>query len=107
MLVAVLDLNSGNVYTWYTHWPRGYAMVSKVQKWGNSQGLRFPKEMLKKASIVVGDEVDIIARKGEIVVRPTQRTHGKYKLKDLVSRMPANQRSVEEDWGIPYGRETW
>jgi antitoxin MazE len=82
-------------------------MIAKVQKWGNSQGLRFPKDVLKKASISIGQEVDISARNGEIVVKPTMRTRGRYKLKDLVSRMPAHYKPVEEDWGKPEGREVW
>jgi antitoxin MazE len=82
-------------------------MISKVQKWGNSQGLRFPKDVLKKASIAIGEEVDITARKGEIVVRPTVRTRGRYTLKDLAAKMPSSYRQVEENWGKPEGKETW
>jgi antitoxin MazE len=82
-------------------------MIAKVQKWGNSQGLRFPRDVLRKASISIGEEVDISAKKGEIVVRPTVRTRGKYRLRDLVSKMPANYKLAEEDWGKPIGRETW
>ncbi|MDT8397515.1 MAG: AbrB/MazE/SpoVT family DNA-binding domain-containing protein [Pseudomonadales bacterium] len=30
-------------------------MLAKVQKWGNSQGLRLPKHLLESSDIVVGD----------------------------------------------------
>ena len=33
-------------------------MITKVQKWGNSQGLRLSKELLSDARIDVGDAVD-------------------------------------------------
>ena len=35
-------------------------MVSKVQKWGNSQGLRLSKDVLELADIAVGDDVEIV-----------------------------------------------
>ncbi len=82
-------------------------MIAKVQKWGNSQGLRFPRDVLRKASIAVGEEVDISVRRGEIVVKPSVRTRGKYRLKDLVAEMPARYRFSEEKWGKPVGRESW
>lgn len=82
-------------------------MIAKVQKWGNSQGLRFPRDVLRKASIAVGEEVDISVRRGEIVVKPSVRTRGKYRLKDLTAKMPARYRVAEEEWGKPVGRETW
>jgi antitoxin MazE len=82
-------------------------MNAKVQKWGNSQGLRFPRDVLRKASITIGEEVDISVRRGEIIVRPSVRTRGKYRLKDLVAKMPARYRSSEVKWGKPVGRERW
>ncbi|HXG90957.1 MAG TPA: AbrB/MazE/SpoVT family DNA-binding domain-containing protein [Blastocatellia bacterium] len=35
-------------------------MMSKVQRWGNSQGLRLPKHVLESADIAVGDNVEVI-----------------------------------------------
>ncbi len=33
-------------------------MLAKIQKWGNSQGLRLTKNLLEDAQLDVGDEVD-------------------------------------------------
>jgi len=82
-------------------------MVTKVQKWGNSQGLRLAKQMLDEARISLGDEVDVSARDGVIVITPVRRIRGKQSLKDLVSRIPENYESEEIDWGRPVGREAW
>ncbi len=82
-------------------------MVTKIQKWGNSQGLRFPRDVLRKACIVVGEEVDISVRKGEIVVKHATPPRRRYRLKDLAARMPARHKPLEEQWGKPRGRETW
>jgi len=43
-------------------------MVTKVQKWGNSQGLRLPKQLLEDAHISVGDDVDVTTQDGVIVI---------------------------------------
>lgn len=82
-------------------------MLTKVQKWGNSQGLRFPKEILSRAHISIGDEVDIEIHHGEIVIKPVTRIRGKYNLKDLVSKIPDNYMSEEQNWGSPVGKEEW
>ena len=41
------------------------------------------------------------------MVKPTRRKRGKYRLKDLLARMPADYVPAEEDWGKPVGKEAW
>ena len=82
-------------------------MLTRVQKWGNSQGVRFPAKVLEEVKIAVGDEVDITVERGRIVVEPSQRVRGRYRLADLVARMPHGYEPHEEDWGEPVGREVW
>jgi antitoxin MazE len=82
-------------------------MVTKVQKWGNSQGLRLPKQVLEDAEISIGDAVDVTAREGMIVIAPVSRVRGKRSLKELVSRIPKNYKAREIDWGKSVGREVW
>ena len=82
-------------------------MLSKVQKWGNSQGLRFTKAILQEAQINVGDEVNISVQKGRIIVEPATKVRGRYDLKELVSKMPKEYQAEELDWGEPSGKEVW
>jgi antitoxin MazE len=82
-------------------------MVTKVQKWGNSQGLRLARQVLEDARISVGDLVDVTARDGVIVIAPARRIRGKRSLEALVSRIPKNYKTAETDWGGPVGREVW
>ena len=82
-------------------------MVTTVQKWGNSQGLRFTKSVLEEARIKVGDRVRVSVRKGRITVEPVSRVRGRYDLRALVSRMPKEYQVEEADWGPPVGREAW
>jgi len=80
-------------------------MVTTVQKWGNSQGLRVPKSILKKAQIGVGDEVEMSAGTGRITIRAASPIRGRYKLSELIKAYPG--KSPETDWGAPKGREEW
>ncbi|MFN5301847.1 MAG: AbrB/MazE/SpoVT family DNA-binding domain-containing protein [Pseudanabaena sp.] len=82
-------------------------MLVKVQKWGNSQGIRLSKEVLAEANILVGDTLEILTTKEQIVIKPVRKIRGKYDLKDLVSQIPANYKVQEEDWGAPIGLEVW
>ncbi len=82
-------------------------MVAKIQKWGNSQGLRINSQVLEDAHISVGDEVDIAVHEGLIVVAPKRRIRGKYNLKQLVSLIPKNYQAEEVKWGEPFGKEVW
>jgi antitoxin MazE len=82
-------------------------MVTKVQKWGNSQGIRFPLRLMQEANIAIGDEVDVTVEQGRIIVVPSERIRGRYRLEDLVARMPEGYEPSEEGWGAPVGREVW
>jgi antitoxin MazE len=82
-------------------------MLSKVQKWGNSQGLRFTKTLLQEAQINVGDEVNVSVQEGRIIIEPVTKVRGKYDLKELVSKMPQEYHVEELDWGEPSGKEVW
>ena len=82
-------------------------MLAKIQKWGNSQGLRLNKNLLSDVQLGVGDEVDIIVKDGIMIVAPAKMIRGKHNLKDLVSRIPKNYQAGEVDWGKPEGKEVW
>jgi antitoxin MazE len=82
-------------------------MLTKIQKWGNSQGMRFSRNILRQARIAVGDNVDVVVENGEIVIKPVQHLRGKYQLKNLCAKIPRNYKPVEEHWGNAVGKEIW
>ena len=82
-------------------------MVTKVQRWGNSQGLRLPRQTLSDVGLAVGDEVEVSIREGAIVIAPVKRLRGRHDLRELVKRIPKGYRAHEVDWGKPVGREEW
>jgi antitoxin MazE len=82
-------------------------MLAKIQKWGNSQGLRLTKNLLADAQLGVGDEVDISVKDGIMIITPANKIRGKHNLKDLVARIPENYQTGQVDWGEPVGKEVW
>jgi antitoxin MazE len=74
----------------------------KVTKWGNSLGLRVPKDVAARAGLVEGARVDIEGfDDGRIVITPSRR---RYTLEELLAGMkPENQHPLEDDG--PIGRE--
>lgn len=82
-------------------------MLAKIQKWGNSQGLRLAKNLLADAQLDIGDEVEINVKDGIMLVTPAKRIRGRHNLKSLVSRIPENYKADETDWGEPVGKEAW
>ena len=80
-------------------------MVAKVQKWGNSQGLRLAKHVLESAGISVGDDVEIVVGEEQILIKKVARP--KFDLAEMVSRMPRGYKVREESFGKPVGKEEW
>ena len=80
-------------------------MATRVQRWGNSQGLRLAKHVLERARISVGDDVEVIAGEEEILIKKVSRS--KFNLAEMVSRMPFRHRAREESFGKPVGKEEW
>lgn len=82
-------------------------MHTRIQKWGNSQGLRLTKDLLENADLDVGDEVDVSVKDGVLMITPIKKIRGKYRIEDLVARIPEDHESEEIDWGGPSGKEVW
>ncbi|HXU32297.1 MAG TPA: transcriptional regulator/antitoxin, MazE [Thermoanaerobaculia bacterium] len=80
-------------------------MRTRLQKWGNSQGLRLSEQVLDLAELAVGDEVEIEVSDRLILVRKTPRP--RFDLAELVARIPKDYRVEELVLGPPAGREEW
>lgn len=79
-------------------------MLTKVQKWGNSRGIRSPKALLNEACIHVGDEVEVFVEKGRIIVGPVSGVGGRYALEALLAEMPKDYQPEALNWGPPNGK---
>ena len=82
-------------------------MITRIRKWGNSQGLQSSRSVPTEARVGVGDHVRVSFQEGRVIVEPVPRTHGSHDLRALVARMPKDYQVQETDWGHSVGRETW
>jgi len=82
-------------------------VITRVQRWGNSQGLRLSKELLAEAGIHVGDTVHVAVRDGVLVISPARRVRGVLDLTELVAGIPHDYHSHEVEWGPAAGDEVW
>lgn len=80
-------------------------MQTKIQRWGNSLGLRIPRSLAEEANVGPGSEVELSIQNGNLIVKPARRRT--YDLKDLVRKITPRNLHDEVDTGGPVGRETW
>ncbi len=91
------------IYNVYTESIRGADMETTVVKWGNSQGIRLNRELLKQAGININDRVIVETDgKGNLVIRKAQPS-----IKELMSGYEGGYKLEEYDWGEAEGRELW
>jgi antitoxin MazE len=85
-------------------------MKVTVAKWGNSLGLRLPKQLVDELGLAPGSQVEL-AREGTKLVAETsnRRQIPRYRLEDLVAEMKrlggrdAEPETIE--WGADVGSE--
>ena len=80
-------------------------MLTQLKVWGNSQGVRIPKETLQEADMNIDDILEIKVSNGVIkLVKP-------FRHKTLEERAAEYGGTLgldgEFDWGDPKGREIW
>jgi antitoxin MazE len=80
-------------------------VTTRIQKWGNSQGVRISKALMADAHLSVGDEVDISVQDGALIITSASRVRGSRDLVKLVREIPPGYRPGEFDWADPVGRE--
>ena len=80
-------------------------MLTRVQKWGNSLGLRIPKSFALQAGVEAGTEVDISVEDGELIIRPRQVA--RCDLETLLREVTTGNLHTEADTGPPVGKEAW
>ncbi len=81
-------------------------MTAIISKWGNSQGLRFPKNIMKDLDLTVGDKVKITTENHKVIIEPIREKRKKYDINDLVKNIPDNYKPHEE-FSEKVGIEEW
>jgi antitoxin MazE len=78
-------------------------MSGKVQKWGNSLGIRIPKNLIEKLKLVENSEVEVEHRDGAIVIFPVRN---KFSLESLLGQITKDNCHHEAD-SAAEGNEVW
>ncbi|SMC09512.1 AbrB/MazE/SpoVT family DNA-binding domain-containing protein [Nitratiruptor tergarcus] len=68
-------------------------MTVKINKWGNSYGIRLSKQILKSLNLQENSEIDIEIRDGKIILTP------KKSLQSLLSQITPQNVHHEIDFG--------
>lgn len=76
--------------------------MSRISAWGNSHGVRLPRDVLEKAGIAPDSDVAISAEPGRILITPAKR---KPTLDELLARIKPGSATEEMDCDPPTGRE--
>ncbi|MEA3553051.1 MAG: AbrB/MazE/SpoVT family DNA-binding domain-containing protein [Campylobacterota bacterium] len=63
-------------------------MTATISSWGNSQGLRFPKDIMKELHLSIGDKMKVLIENQKIVLEPIKQSREKYDINDLVNKLP-------------------
>lgn len=80
-------------------------MQAQVKEWGNSQGIRLSKEILKSAGIALNDVLDVTVSNGVItLVKPFHHKTLEERAAEFGGKLMLDG---EYDWGEPVGREVW
>jgi antitoxin MazE len=78
-------------------------MSVKIQKWGNSLGVRIPKAVIEKVNLSENSEVEIESKNGTIVIFPAKK---EYPLESLLEQITKKNLHSEEDFKTE-GSEVW
>ena len=81
-------------------------MTVKIQKWGNSRGIRIPKVILDDLFWSDNEEVDLTVSDGKIIIERTEKAV-RPDIHELFAGYKGSYEPVDIDWGEPSGREVW
>ncbi|HSK38772.1 MAG TPA: AbrB/MazE/SpoVT family DNA-binding domain-containing protein [Arenibaculum sp.] len=77
-------------------------MQVHLARWGNSLGIRIPKDIAGRFGLTEGARVDIDAEEDRIVISVTRP---RYSLHELLAGMTPEAMREAFDWGPERGRE--
>ncbi len=77
-------------------------MLGQVARWGNSLGIRIPKDIACQVGLTVGAKVEIEAAGTQVVISVARP---RYRLTDLLVGMTPEGMHDAFEWGDDVGRE--
>ncbi|ASK62254.1 AbrB/MazE/SpoVT family DNA-binding domain-containing protein [Virgibacillus phasianinus] len=79
-----------------------FSMTTKVQKWGNSLGVRIPQRVAERFDIENGSELELSVDEKGIILKPVVEDPT---LEELLDQITEDNRHEEIDFGKSEGNE--
>ncbi len=80
-------------------------MEARLQKWGNSDGIRIPSSFLKSLDLKTNDKVDLRYENDEIIISKPKRV--KISLEERFENYNGENLAKDFTWDEPKGKEIW
>ena len=80
-------------------------MITTVQKWGNSLGVRIPSPVAKDIKLYEGSQVEIREEGNRLVIVPVEKPV--FTLEDMLKKIKKENIHDEVDFGPAQGKEVW
>jgi len=84
------------------------SQTMRVNRWGNSLGIRFPGEFAERVQIKEKSLVEIRTDGDKLIITKVPEKETRKTIQELFAQYPADYIEDEEfDWGDPVGGEIW
>ncbi len=80
-------------------------MEARLQKWGNSLGIRIPSTILKTLNLKTNDKVKLVCEDDKIVISKSK--NNKISLEERFKEYNGDNIAKDFNWDTPRGREIW
>ena len=81
------------------------SMEARLQKWGNSTGIRIPSIILKSLNLKTNDKMNIEQYEDKIII--TKSNKEKISLSERFNNYNGKNLAKEFSWDDPKGKEIW
>lgn len=80
-------------------------MEAKLQKWGNSDGIRIPSNILKSLNLKTNDKVEIRCDNDKIIISKLKKK--KISLEERFAKYKGDNYAKDFEWDEARGKELW
>ncbi len=80
-------------------------MEARLQKWGNSDGIRIPSSFLKSLNLKTNDKVVLEYDNDKIII--TKPKKNKISLEERFAKYNGENLAKDFSWDEPKGKEIW
>ena len=80
-------------------------MEARLQKWGNSVGIRIPSNIIKSLNLKINDVLELETKDKKIII--TKSVKKTISLEERFKEYNGKNLAKDFEWDEPQGREIW